>query len=243
MYSIFYYVLIYLLLAAVGMYVANKKVEPPVRRQRWLKYGTYVLITAIVIAAIFLHLFKWLSLLIVTAGFIEVLLINLKNGNAFLARSFVIYASIAFGFLLFSFRFKTPEILFIYFQVLIFDAFGQISGQLFGKNLLAPRISPTKTIEGLIGGWLFCIMSAGLGHQWVNLSVALALVFGLLTGATSFCGDMLASRFKRLTRIKDYSNWLPGQGGFLDRFDSIIFTGCVYWLADFIFKNLFEFKN
>jgi phosphatidate cytidylyltransferase len=236
MHPIFYYILIYLLLGAIGMLIANRKTNPNIRRQRWLKYFFYVLITGAVIASIFFSVFKWVSIFIVSSGFIEMILVNVDDRKNFSIGSLINYGLLAFGFTLFAFYFTIQALLFIYFQVLIFDAFGQITGQLFGKNLLAPAISPTKTVEGLVGGWLFCIASAVLGHEWVNLSVGQALIFGLLTGLTSFCGDMLASWFKRLKEIKDYSNWLPGQGGFLDRFDSFIFTGAVYFSLGMIFK-------
>jgi len=241
--SIFYYIAIYLVIGAIGMSIANTKVAPPVRKKRWLKYFTYILITGLVIASIFLNFFVWLSCLIVAVGVVELSRADRNGRPGLIIRSFLVYAVIACGFLFFSSYFRLQSVLFIYFQVLIFDAFGQITGQLFGKKLLAPRVSPTKTVEGLIGGWLFCIVSALLGATWVNLSIGLGVLFGLFTGLTSFCGDLLASWFKRLRGIKDYSNWLPGQGGFLDRFDSFLFTGAAYYVADLLIKNLLPVKN
>jgi phosphatidate cytidylyltransferase len=236
MYSIFYYVPVYVVLAALGMSIANKKAEAIVRKQRWLKYFSYIIITGIIIASIFFHFFRWISLLIVLAGCIELVRISIKNKRSLLF-AFLIYGMIACGFVFFSFRFGREALLFIYFQVFIFDAFGQITGQLFGKRSLLPTISPTKTVEGLIGGGVFCIISAVLGATWVGLPLTGAALFGLLTAFTSFCGDVLASWFKRRQQIKDYSDWLPGQGGFLDRFDSLIFTGCAYYLAGLFFEN------
>jgi phosphatidate cytidylyltransferase len=226
----------------MGMSLANRKVDQGVRRQRWLKYLFYIVITGIVISTIFLDFFKWLSIVIVVAGFMEMILANIHDQKNFLTGSIIVYGMVALLFTLFAFHFTNQAILFIYFQVLIFDAFGQITGQLFGKNLLAPGISPTKTIEGLTGGWFFCIISAILGAEWVHLSFVQALAFGLFTGLVSFSGDMLASWFKRLKKIKDYSNWLPGQGGFLDRFDSFLFTGAIYFLYSVLFKNAFITK-
>jgi len=236
MYSIFYYVPVYLVLAALGMAIANRRAEVVVRRQRWVKYFSYIIITAIVITSVFLGFFKWIALIIVLAGCIELVRTHFKNMRSLLL-SFLIYSLIACGFILFSFNFGKEAVLFIYFQVFIFDAFGQITGQLFGKRQLVPKISLAKTIEGLIGGWAFCIISALLGAAWVDITLAEGLLFGLFTGLTSFCGDVLASWFKRRQQIKDYSNWLPGQGGFLDRFDSFIFTGCLYYLVSLLFEH------
>jgi len=237
MYSIFYYVPVYLVLAALGMSIANRKVEAVVRKQRWLKYSSYIVITGIVITSVFFGFFKWTALVIVLAGCIELLNIHFKTrGN--LVFALLIYWLIACGFVLFSLHFTKAGVLFIYFQVFIFDAFGQITGQLFGKRPLVPKISPAKTVEGLIGSCTFCIISALLGANWIHIPLNAALLFGLFTCFTSFCGDVLASWFKRQQRIKDYSNWLPGQGGFLDRFDSFIFTGCLYYAGSILFKNL-----
>lgn len=124
---------------------------------------------------------------------------------------------------------------------MVFDGFSQITGQIFGKRSLSPSISPSKTVEGLLGGWLCCIGAAFMAAGWVHLSWIHALAFGLTTGFVCFCGDMLASWYKRIVKIKDYSNWLPGQGGFLDRFDSFLLTGVVYYLLQIIiFKYYFQ---
>lgn len=241
MYSIFYYIFIYIFLGAMGMSVANRKVTPAIKRRRWIKYFSYILITGIVITSIFLGLFRFLSLVIAVAGLVELSSANFRNSQMLSIISIIIYLAVGTGFILFSFQFSQEAILFIYFQVLIFDAFGQITGQLIGKTLLS-RISPTKTVEGLVGAWLFCIASGLLAANWVGLSAMNAALFGVFTGLTSFSGDMLASWFKRVKEIKDYSNSLPGQGGFLDRFDSLIFTGGVYFLISMLFKESFIIK-
>jgi phosphatidate cytidylyltransferase len=150
----------------------------------------------------------------------------------------------AAGFILFAAAFNKSFILFIYFQVLVFDGFCQISGQLFGKHQLVPKISPAKTVEGLIGGWLCCLVAAMMASDWVPFDRQNALLFGLLTGLTCLIGDLLASWYKRKVKVKDYSNWLPGQGGFLDRFDSFLCTASVYYLLFItIFNNGFAFVN
>lgn len=95
-----------------------------------------------------------------------------------------------------------------------------------------PKISPAKTWEGLAGGWIFCVIAAILAAGWLKtgyVTVYFGLVCGMITGFVSLCGDLLASYYKRKVKIKDYSNWLLGQGGFLDRFDSFLVTGAVYY--------------
>ena len=250
MYRVIYYIIIFLLLGAGGMAIANKKAVPAERKQRWLKYFTYVFITGMLIISIFFHFFFWIAWIIAIASSIELLKINIatRSKAGFFILSFLVFFPVVTGFLFFAKRFNDPFLLFIYFQVLIFDGFCQITGQLFGKHLLVPKISPTKTWEGLAGGWLFCIIAGILAAKWLPTTIAgfyFGSLFGLLTGLISFWGDLIASFYKRKVQVKDYSNWLPGQGGFLDRFDSLLFTGAIYYLLYLlIFKDGFsEFLN
>jgi phosphatidate cytidylyltransferase len=246
MHPIIYYILFFIILAGIGMAIANKKTAPYIRRQRWLKYFTYIIFTGAVIACIFLHLFYWLAWILTVAAFVELLKVNMTVAvkKITVIKSCVIFLPVATGFLLFSKTFTDSFLLFIYFQVLVFDGFCQITGQLFGRHALLPSVSPSKTMEGLLGGWLFCIIAGYMAAGWLNIRTGaglFGLLAGLLTGLTSFSGDLLASYYKRKVHVKDYSNWLPGQGGFLDRFDSLLMTGAVYYLLLItIFKGVFN---
>jgi phosphatidate cytidylyltransferase len=244
MHPIIYYIIFFLAIGAVGMAIANRKVGPVLRKQRWLKYFTYIIFTSIVIAGIFYNFFYILAWIISTASFFELLKINFsKPIKSFLqiTVSFFVFLTVVTGFILFAYISKNSFLLFIYFQILVFDGFCQITGQLFGKHQLAPKVSPTKTWEGLIGGWLCCIGAAIMGRGWVSIPLPESMLFGLLTGFTSFTGDFLASYYKRKVQVKDYSNWLPGQGGFLDRFDSFLFAVAIYYLLKLLFKSSFDF--
>lgn len=237
------YALLFAVAGATGMAIANRKADKQVSRQRWLKYIVYVLITGVILTSLYFHFFFIIALIISLLCFTELI----KNNAAAYPRmripviiSVPVYIIIAAGFLLYAREFKWTFLLFTYFQVFIFDGFCQITGQIWGKRALAPSISPSKTIEGFIGGWLFCILAAILVSGWLGISLSLAILLGIITGFASFCGDILASFYKRRLRIKDYSNWLPGQGGFLDRFDSLLFTGMIYYIiAILIFKAAF----
>jgi phosphatidate cytidylyltransferase len=235
MQSFFYYIPFYILIGAVGMAVANRKVDDTISKQRWLKYLSYLLIAGLVATSIFLNFFPWVAVAIATAGTAELILVNLRKNFSLV--SILTYAIIATGFICFAFEVSKEAQLFIYFQVLIFDAFGQITGQLFGKHKLIPKISPAKTVEGFIGAMLFCIISALISKGWVNLSFQHALLWGIFSGLSCFTGDLLASWLKRQKNIKNYSNWLPGQGGILDRFDSLIFTGAVGFVVINTYQN------
>lgn len=244
MHPIAYYILIFLAIGAIGMSIANRKAENNVRKQRWLKYFMYIFITGAVVLGILYDFIMWVAAVIIIASFAELLKVNFSkkdiSGSQF-SFSIILFTIIAIGFILFIDKFNYSFLLAIYFQVLVFDGFCQITGQVFGKHQLAPKISAAKTVEGLIGGCLFCLIAATLSASWINVSLVVSLLIGLSTSLSSFIGDMTASWYKRKVSVKDYSNWLPGQGGFLDRFDSFLMTGLIYYLAYItIFKDRFS---
>lgn len=106
------------------------------------------------------------------------------------------------------------------------DIMAYFSGYLFGKHKLCPKISPKKTIEGSIGGILGSVVLSGLfGYFFAPEVLVHCLIIGALGGVVSQFGDLTASIFKRKMGIKDYGNLIPGHGGILDRFDSVLFTG------------------
>ena len=108
------------------------------------------------------------------------------------------------------------------------DAGAYFVGMKFGKHKLAPVVSPNKTIEGLGGGLLCAVL--GMLLYCVILQVAFkfqvnygyALLYGILGGGLGVFGDLCFSVIKRQTGIKDYGNLIPGHGGVLDRFDSVM---------------------
>ena len=105
------------------------------------------------------------------------------------------------------------------------DTMAYFTGYAIGKHKLAPKISPKKTIEGSIGGILGSVLLCGLFGYFVIPSLLLhCIMIGILGGVISQFGDLTASIFKRKMGIKDYGNLIPGHGGILDRFDSVLFT-------------------
>lgn len=105
------------------------------------------------------------------------------------------------------------------------DMFAYFTGVLIGRHKLCPKISPKKTVEGGIGGilgsTLFC---AAFGYFALPEHLWVCIVIGVLGGAVSQLGDLAASVIKRQLGIKDYGKLIPGHGGILDRFDSVLFT-------------------
>lgn len=105
------------------------------------------------------------------------------------------------------------------------DTFAYIAGNLFGKNKLSPSISPNKTIEGSIGGILGSLILTIVYSLYFGLSPLWKfMILAIIASIISQIGDLVASKIKRIVNIKDYGFIMPGHGGVLDRFDSIIFS-------------------
>lgn len=123
-------------------------------------------------------------------------------------------------------------------------AFGSDTGAYFvgvsiGKHRLAPVLSPKKSIEGSIGGiitgcllcGIYCFVADKLGYvNYNDNEIIMLAVFGGIASAFSQLGDLAASSIKRYTGIKDYGKLMPGHGGVLDRFDSVLFTAPIIFL-------------
>ena len=128
------------------------------------------------------------------------------------------------------------------------DIFAYLVGILIGKHKMFPNLSPKKSIEGFIGGICGAAL-CGFIYGFVferfavygdyNYPIMFAIICGL--GALpAVVGDLAASAIKRNFGIKDYSNLIPGHGGIMDRFDSMIFTApIVYYLITFLLRMYF----
>lgn len=115
------------------------------------------------------------------------------------------------------------------------DAFAYLFGSRFGRHKLAPRISPNKSWEGVIGGVIGSFVAWGLIATFsvMNVGWPLAIVATFLTAASGVVGDLVESRIKRGSGVKDSGNFMPGHGGLLDRSDSLLF-GCM--MAYFVLR-------
>lgn len=114
------------------------------------------------------------------------------------------------------------------------DTCAYFIGMSFGKTKLCPKVSPKKTVEGAFGGVIGCVaLSTASGLIFHNFGVKIRIVHfiitGLLCGVASQFGDLAASYVKRYTGIKDFGSLIPGHGGIMDRFDSILFTAPVIY--------------
>ena len=110
------------------------------------------------------------------------------------------------------------------FTIIFFDSFSYFTGKLFGKNYIFKTISPKKTLEGYLGGILFTntFFICFFHFIFIDLKFNNFIILINLTIFISTIGDLFQSYFKRKNNIKDSSSYLPGHGGFFDRFDSFI---------------------
>ena len=119
-----------------------------------------------------------------------------------------------------------PQMLLLVFVLLwANDTFAYLTGKLLGKHKLFPRISPGKTIEGSFGGLLFTmvgVMVFSYYADWLTMKAAVGM--GLIAVVFGTLGDLCESMLKRQAGVKDSGKLIPGHGGILDRFDSVLFA-------------------
>jgi phosphatidate cytidylyltransferase len=126
----------------------------------------------------------------------------------------------------------------VFIIAFVSDTSAYYAGRFFGKNKLCPEVSPKKTVEGSIGGIIGSVLGVLLwwfiandnGFTWYQI-----IFLGIIGGILSQIGDLSASLIKRFIGVKDYGNIMPGHGGVLDRFDSILFTAPIVYYYIVIF--------
>jgi len=117
------------------------------------------------------------------------------------------------------------------------DTAAYFVGLSIGRHSLFSRVSPKKTWEGAVGGFVFAVLTSFVLQKLLipYLTSVDAIVIGAIVGVFGQVGDLIESRFKREAGVKDTSSLIPGHGGALDRFDSLIFVSpIVYLYLDFI---------
>lgn len=234
--TIYIIILSYFILGGVGFYFINRRKPKEIAKASYTKYISYFFIINIIFFSITIEpsYFQYLATLIIGMGVIELLHLFIKSRyqqKLFFTLSLVVYAILSFGFYNFS-KLPSEEILFAFLILSIFDSFSQITGQLWGRTKLLPSISPNKTLGGSIGGSIVATISAVLLRDLVSISIIQLLLLTVGIIILAFLGDIAASLYKRKFNVKDYNKLIPGHGGFLDRFDSLIAGGA--WVALYI---------
>ena len=238
--TIYIIIIAYFVPGTVGIWFVNRNREPEVIRRSWIKHLTYFIIINVLFFSITLNviLFRYIAIAIIIAGFIELIKLFMESGyrhKLFFMAAIFILALLASGFLIFS-RMDQGIILFAFIILCIFDGLSQLTGQLIGKRKLFPKISPNKTVEGFLGGAGVAILSSMVFRQVIpELTMPETLILSGVVVLFAFAGDTAKSVYKRKYNVKDFSRIIPGHGGVLDRFDSLIAGGAgvalLSWLA------------
>ncbi|MBT9134211.1 MAG: Phosphatidate cytidylyltransferase [Firmicutes bacterium] len=112
-----------------------------------------------------------------------------------------------------------------------YDSFAYFIGVQFGRLRPWRDISPKKSVEGALGGLLGSVLVFAVVHGYLRIGLIGAIVLGILVGVVGQLGDLAESALKRYVGVKDSGTLLPGHGGVLDRFDSLMFSAtAVYWV-------------
>ena len=189
------------------------------------------LIFLIIYISLSLTNFKFIFFLIIAIYFLVIMevIIYFKNKKLLI----LVYLILSF-ISIFNIQFENNY--FFYFNLMIFiiitfDIFSYIVGANIGKIKILKYISPNKTLEGFIGGTLISFSTSFVLLIIFDKNINLfSIFFIIIIILSSFIGDVIESYFKRTNNIKNSSNFLPGHGGFFDRFDSFIFAIVIYSL-------------
>ncbi len=217
------------MLGGLGFYFINRRRDKKEARYNRVKYITYFFIINTIFFSIVVWpvLFNYLGIVILAVGLGELTRLFIMSGfknRRFFTVFLVMYLIFCTGF----YRFSLMEqglVLFTFLVISIFDAFSQISGQLLGRTKIMPSVSPRKTLEGLAGGAVIAVASSLLLIPLLDPGIFRPVLLSAGIVLFAFLGDLTVSLFKRRYGVKDFSNLLPGHGGFLDRFDSLIAGG------------------
>jgi phosphatidate cytidylyltransferase len=155
----------------------------------------------------------------------------------------VVYVALLASFLVGVRMIQTPEsrlaskLLTMFFaMVMMTDTGAYYTGRSIGRHKLAPRVSPGKTVEGAVGGFITAIITGPL-CRWIffpEIGLLNAMALGATVGVFGQVGDLAESMLKRGSGVKDSGNLLPGHGGMLDRVDSILFCApLLYYYSRF----------
>lgn len=126
--------------------------------------------------------------------------------------------------------FPAITVIFLIASIWINDTMAYVVGSFIGKTPLSP-ISPKKTWEGTIGGAILAVLAVTLtGHYVWDLPVKALLIISFTAAIAGTLGDLFESKLKRLAGVKDSGQIMPGHGGFLDRFDSLLVATTVLWV-------------
>ena len=128
--------------------------------------------------------------------------------------------------------FEDKKLLLMIFLILVVqssDVLQYVWGKLFGKHKIAPKLSPSKTVEGFVGGVVSASVLGGLLYWLTPFNLVQAVLMSLLICLMGFLGGLVMSAMKRSMGVKDWGNMISGHGGMLDRMDSLCFAAPIFF--------------
>jgi cytidylyltransferase family len=128
--------------------------------------------------------------------------------------------------------FEDKKLLLMIFLILVVqssDVLQYVWGKLFGKHKIAPKLSPSKTVEGFVGGVISASVLGGLLYWLTPFNPVQAVLMSLLICLMGFLGGLVMSAMKRSVGVKDWGNMISGHGGMLDRMDSLCFAAPIFF--------------
>ena len=197
-------------------------------------------ITSFILIFLFLFIFLFYDKYLIYLAYLIYLIIILELIYNFRKNIYIFFISLIYLFfsliclkLYFTTFYIKEKFLFTILLVIIFDIASYIFGMKFGRLKILPIISPNKTYFGLITGLMTAFILGSLINYYYKIFETLLMIYFIFfTLSSAFLGDIIESIFKRKSKLKNSSNFLPGHGGFFDRFDSLIMV--------FIFLFLFN---
>jgi len=167
-------------------------------------------------------------------GYISILLLSIGMISLLMIRHDSIYMSLSMPFELYNWG--TITLWLVLFTTWASDTFAYFAGRAFGKHKIVPSISPNKTLEGFIGGFIGCIITGAVFSYIAGIPWWMGIHVGMISGILAPLGDLFESKIKRLCNVKDSGTLLPGHGGVLDRFDSLLFTAPITLIYILLFS-------
>ncbi len=222
--------------------------------QKLLDFKNYLSYFIFPIALVYFNYFNTYDFLlfsfVIISLFVKMLLLrdlfSLKGRNAFKKKKHLItllyiVPSMVFLTLIPNFyeNYDTFILLYVFILMWINDSFAFLYGKNFGKQKLFERISPKKTVEGFLAGFI-CTILGGIVISYFheNLSLYNWIIIAILVSVFGTLGDLIQSKFKRKASVKDSGKILPGHGGVFDRMDSIIFSSTFVYAFLFIINHV-----
>lgn len=237
-----------LILVLAGIGIGEFVIQSLGKKQRFLLVLSILFTTGLILSSTLLD-FTMTLMIYITYLLLIGMILSIRNQppSDLFNQILLLSWGVAYVGLLYPFIYHIREmagtgdwLLFLFGTIWLSDSLAMWIGKVFGKRKLAPTVSPNKTIAGFVGGMAGGVIVSVLLYFWLlsDFNIVALIFAGLLVSFVGQLGDLVESCWKRSIGIKDSSAIIPGHGGILDRFDSLLFAAPVLYLylKYFLFK-------